>query len=292
MLTCVDHLVVAVEDLAEARRNYVALLGRTPSWTGSHPEYGTENVLFRLDNTYLELLAPTAPGVVADELRRHLDARGEGPWALALGTDDAAAAAKWLRERGLSPSDPIPGLGRDEPSGAYRRFSNVLLPPEETAGVRILVIEHHSLPEELPPALPVADAGSVVSGCDHVVVMTPDAERAKRFYGETLGIRLALDRSFEQRGVRLLFFRLGGVTLEIGARLRREGEPVDGAAGRDTLWGLAWQVPEITAARARIAATHLDVSEVRDGHKPGTRVCSIRGAVNGVATLVIEPVSR
>ena len=35
---------------------YGRLLGRRPSWRGEHPGYGTANTLFRLDNTYLELL--------------------------------------------------------------------------------------------------------------------------------------------------------------------------------------------------------------------------------------------
>ena len=53
-----DHVVIAVADLETATSDYVALLGRAPSWRGSHPQYGTRNTLFRIDNTYLELLAP------------------------------------------------------------------------------------------------------------------------------------------------------------------------------------------------------------------------------------------
>ena len=44
------------------QHDYVALLGRGPSWHGRHPAFGTRNVLFRLANTYVELLAPDVPG--------------------------------------------------------------------------------------------------------------------------------------------------------------------------------------------------------------------------------------
>ena len=44
-------------------------------------------------------------------------------------------------------------------------------------------------------------------------------------YGEQLGLRLALDKEFPERGMRLLFFRIAGVTVElerapVGARTR------------------------------------------------------------------------
>ena len=52
-----DHVVIAVRDLDAATADYTALLGREPSWRGEHPKYGTQNTLFRIDNTYIELLA-------------------------------------------------------------------------------------------------------------------------------------------------------------------------------------------------------------------------------------------
>ena len=48
MLDSLDHIVIAVGDLEAARQTAIALLGRTPSWSGSHPGLGTRNVLFRL----------------------------------------------------------------------------------------------------------------------------------------------------------------------------------------------------------------------------------------------------
>ena len=66
MTTSIDHLILAVEDLDEATEQYSALLGRAASWRGAHPDYGTANTLFKLDNTYIELLAPNGEGMAAD----------------------------------------------------------------------------------------------------------------------------------------------------------------------------------------------------------------------------------
>jgi hypothetical protein len=58
---------------------------------------------------------------------------------------------------------------------------------------------------------------------------------------------------------------------------------------RDSFFGAAWRVGDVDAARARLAAAGFDVSDVRAGHKPGTRVCTVRGGVCGVATLLLGP---
>ncbi|MBW2231199.1 MAG: VOC family protein [Deltaproteobacteria bacterium] len=292
MLESLDHIVIATDTLDEASRQLIAVLGRTPSWSGSHPSFGTRNVLFRLDNTYVELLAPDGEGPVADGLRARLSERGPGLHALALGTEDADEAARSLKARGLDVAGPVAGIAQDAPSGAFRRFRNVLIRPEQSRGVGLFVIEHLSEPDELPPALPVGDEAGVVSALDHVVIMTRDPDAAKQLYGDTLGIRLALDRSFEKRGVRLLFFRLGGATIEIAAQLREKTELGEAERDRDRLWGVAWQVPDAERARARIVEAGLSASQVRDGHKPGTRVFSVEGEPLGVPTLMIQPVAR
>ena len=67
-----DHLVVAVRDLDAASEIYAKLLGRAPSWRGEHPGWGTANALYRLENTYLELVSPRGAGPMGDGLRTRL----------------------------------------------------------------------------------------------------------------------------------------------------------------------------------------------------------------------------
>lgn len=284
MIHALDHVIVAVSDLERASDDYALLLGRSPSWSGAHPQLGSENTLFRLANTYLELLAPAGPGPVADALRERLEERGGGVFGLAFATDDADACAKALRERGLDAAQPAAGEGRERDSGAERRWHNVYLPQAQTRGVLVFAIEHET-PDALPAAEPLDGAEAAVSALDHVVVMSRDAEATRALYGEKLGLRLALDRSFPERGSRLLFFRTGGVTVEIAARIGAEPEP----DAPDELWGLAWQVPDVERACERLSRGGADVSEVRAGRKPGTRVATVREPTHGVATLLIGP---
>jgi catechol 2,3-dioxygenase-like lactoylglutathione lyase family enzyme len=121
-------------------------------------------------------------------------------------------------------------------------------------------------------------------GLDHVVVRTPDPERAAALYGARLGLDMRLDRSNPAWGARLMFFRCGDLIVEIAHDLT-----AGVSSGPDRLWGLSWRVPDAASTRTRLEAAGLDVSEVHPGRKPGTRVFTVRDRTCGVPTLVLEP---
>jgi hypothetical protein len=56
-----------------------------------------------------------------------------------------------------------------------------------------------------------------VVGIDHIVIHSPNLDRALGLWRDRLGVRLALDRAFAGRGLRMLFFRSSGVTLSSSA---------------------------------------------------------------------------
>ncbi len=60
----------------------------------------------------------------------------------------------------------------------------------------------------------------------------------------------------------------------------------------DRLWGLSWRVADIDATRTRLVSSGVDVSDVRAGRKPGTRVLTVHGGVCGVPTLLVERTAR
>jgi len=288
VLHAFDHVVIAVRDLAAATQRTAALYGREPSWRGVHPSAGSANALFRLENSYIELLARDGDGPVGALVDAALTARGEGVLALAFGTDDVAGFVAQLRAHGVEAADPSPGEGRDPSTDAVRRWSSVVLPTSATRGVPVLVLEHHSPASSLPVVEPAGAPEAAVAALDHAVVLSRDPKLSGAFYHETLGLRLALDREFPKRGIRILFLRVGGVTVEVAGP-----SPPSGAADDlDRFGGLAYRVADAASARDRLLAAEFDVSEVRDGHKPGTKVCTVRNDTCCVPTLLVEPASR
>jgi catechol 2,3-dioxygenase-like lactoylglutathione lyase family enzyme len=285
VLETLDHVVVAVADLEDASRETARLLGRGPSWSGEHGAWGTANTLFRLDGLYLELLAAAGPGPHADALRAWLAQRGEGLFALAFGTADAERCREAFAARGLEDGAVSKGLGRDLQSGAFREWRSVMLPPARTRGLQLFAIQHLSPPDLLPRVEPFCDPAGAVQTLDHVVVQSADAEASRALFADGLGLRLALDRRFEAFDFRALFFRVGGITIEVTAPLSRANE----SERADRLWGLAWSVRDTAAARSRLADAGFDVSPVRAGRKPDTAVCTVRSGTRGVATLLVGP---
>jgi hypothetical protein len=292
-LRSLDQITLAVSNLDAATGQIARLLGRRPSWRGEHPQAGTENALFRLENTTLELLYPSGDAAFARGLRDWIAAHGEGLLGIAFATDDAAACRERLAAAGLEPGAIEKGLGRDVDSGAYRQWLRIGLPLARTRGIPTAVIEHKSPAESLPPATAFAPEASTAHALDHLVVLSGAPEASGVLFGEQLGLRLALDRAFPAWGSRLLFFRVGKLTLELAARLSDEGArgaapPPPPSADTDRLFGLSWRVRDAAAARERLVSLDFEVSELRDGRKPGTRVFSVRSGTCGVATLVLE----
>ena len=132
---------MVVSDLNQATTEYSALLNRSPSWRGVHPDYGTTNTLFQLDNTYIELLAPPGEGMAAGIANGILKARGPCLGGLVFGTESADEFISHARSTGLEASDPVPGHGVDEQTGVERRWRIMFWEPTAARGIFSFCIE-------------------------------------------------------------------------------------------------------------------------------------------------------
>jgi catechol 2,3-dioxygenase-like lactoylglutathione lyase family enzyme len=238
-------------------------------------------VLFTLDNMTLELLSPKRDGAAADRIRAALAEQGEGLASMCFRTGDIARMYRRLDRLALKP-EPVAEIdSRDTESGATLSWKRTRASTEATRGVRLFFLE---LGAERPRSVPTAD--TPIIALDHVVISTGDPERAAALYGARLGLDMALDRSHPDWG-RLMFFRCGDLIVEI---VHRPGSTVDPA--HDRLYGLSWRVDNADATRARLASAGIDVSEVRSGRKPGTRVLTVRSGTCGIPTLLVERTAK
>jgi catechol 2,3-dioxygenase-like lactoylglutathione lyase family enzyme len=142
-------------------------------------------------------------------------------------------------------------------------------------------------PRAEAPSPIVGDEATSVSALDHVVIRSPNPERAIAFYAGRLGLDLRLDRSNPQWGQRLLFFRCGDLVVEIAHDLKKGVSDAP-----DKLWGLSWRGPDIAKANARLKAAGLDVDAPRGGRRPGTQVFTAKSGTAGVPTLFIGGIGR
>jgi len=278
MITRLDHFVLICPDIEVGIATYETLLGAGPVWRAEDSEAGSASALFKVDNTALELMAPTGAGPVGVRLKEMLAETGPTITSLAYEVADVGMAHHAFGRRGLAPSDISDGESMDMLSGTTRTWKRFRCADEVCAGVKTFVLQHTQ------GALPEVKAGDGrATSLDHLVINTPNPERAVALYGARLGLRFALDRTAEQWKTRFLFFRLGGLTLEVIHRLGEAHTP----EAPDSIWGLTWAVADLEAARARLAGAGLTVSEIRKGRKPGSTVFTVKDGTLGIPTLFI-----
>jgi catechol 2,3-dioxygenase-like lactoylglutathione lyase family enzyme len=277
MITGIDHIGVQVRDFETTVANYETIFGRSCNWRAGAA--GVKQAWFQFDNAAIEIIAADGESPAATRIRDDIEKYGEGVWGFGYSVPDLDAAVTLFTRRGLEFTPSFTTMF--ENAAVQRNWRIAMMRRRSSNGVAQFLVEQKPGAERWPNSPPTGDAA--VSNLDHIVVQTPNADRALVYYGARLGLDLRLDRANEQWGARQLFFRCGGAVVEIGASLKA---PVSDAF--DKYGGLAWRVPDPEGARARIAAAGIDVSELRKGRKPGTSVFTVRGGTGGVPTLMLQ----
>ncbi|MDP6108409.1 MAG: VOC family protein, partial [Candidatus Brocadiia bacterium] len=200
-----DHVLIAVRDLAAAGRAYSAL-GFKVTPEGRHPGRGTHNRLVVFGSNYLELIAiedPAGP-LLRPAMGPFLQSR-EGLFTFAMGADDIEATRAGLRGRGVTVSAPSDGE-RLAPDGtvAYSwRYASI--ERDDPAGSDTFVIQHHQAVSEryTEPAEPTLHANGVL-GIHHLALAVCDAEKAASAWQRDFGLtRVSVGRAEGVLRVRL-----------------------------------------------------------------------------------------
>ncbi len=276
-ITALDHVVILAADFVGATKAYETLLGREVDWQHSNPSDGTATSLFVLENMAVEILAPAGTGPVAQRIKELLGERSGLFSSVAFRVSDIDEADFVATRRGLFPQ----GISKMQAEylGHRRAWSRFRCKDDALAGLKVFICQETG--DLLKPRL--CDPGAAYR-LDHLVVNTGNPDRAMAAYGAKLGLRLALDRTNPDWGSRFLFFRLPDLTFEVVQRLeggRTADEP-------DELWGLTFEVGDLDVTHDRLSRSGVEVSEVRKGRKPGTRVMSVKSHDLGVPTLLLD----
>ncbi|WP_161927327.1 VOC family protein [Gordonia crocea] len=206
------------------------------------------------------------------------DARVLVPAAELVRGAAAEEAVTLLKRRAIptAPAEPIGGA-------AVHTAADLPIGVIDTAALDTAALDTAALdPGAGGPATESAPGPSEVTRLDHIVMSAPSRDGALALFGAGLGFDFRLEQRFTPaRGgeaVHQLFLRGAGSVVEI---------LVSPQAPRIDLWGLAWTSADPDATHARLTDRGADLSEIRRGHKPGTRVFTIRGDDLVLPTIVI-----
>jgi methylmalonyl-CoA/ethylmalonyl-CoA epimerase len=98
MLTDIDHVGIAVQDLEGSVERYRAAFGVEPVHRETVEDQGVDEVMFGIGTSYIQLLGARGPDT---PVGKYLATRGEGIHHIAYRVDDIEAVLTRLREGGL-----------------------------------------------------------------------------------------------------------------------------------------------------------------------------------------------
>lgn len=267
MITAVNHLAYAAGKPAETAAAYAILFGRNAE------EYisasGALLYRFRLGNMAFEIT----------------DARDGVTGLSGLGFEaaDIDATVHKLSRRGLKIGEITSQTWNATAGGQGVERRTAQIATSSGHGVPLTIVETSTL--DVPRTV---DATSTnIIDLDHVVIRSPNPERAIALYGAKLGLDFALDRSHPDWGARLMFFRTGGTTVEIGHSLAKgvSDQP-------DSFGGVAWRVHDAATTGERLKAAGLNTSEAKQGRRPGSKVLTVRSGTGDVPTILLSAVPK
>lgn len=123
----IEHLGIAVRDLAAAEKMYQDLLGANPYKREEVPSEGVTTSFFKCGESKIELLAGTGPD---SPITRYIEKRGEGIHHIAYAVDDIRKEILRLKEKGFVALNDEPKKGADNKLVAF-------LHPKSAGGVLV-----------------------------------------------------------------------------------------------------------------------------------------------------------
>jgi methylmalonyl-CoA epimerase len=136
VLLDVDHVGIAVRDLAAAVEEYRAAFGIEPAHLERVEDQGVEEVLFKVGTSYIQLLGALVPET---PVGKFLERRGEGVHHVGYRVEDVAAALARLKGEGVPLVDESPRPGSRGTTVAF-------VHPKGFRGVLVELVQENSPP--------------------------------------------------------------------------------------------------------------------------------------------------
>ena len=108
LLTEIDHVAIAVNDLEAAVKYYEDVFGATVEHREVVESDGVEEALLRVAESYVQLLTPTRDD---SPVAKYLEKKGEGIHHVGYRVSDCAAALQAVKDAGGRTIDDVPRPG-------------------------------------------------------------------------------------------------------------------------------------------------------------------------------------
>ena len=272
MLTHFKSILITSENIEESHKQFHKLFGHDTSDICNDSDLKIYS--HSLKNGSIELYENKNQKDIFyySQLKKHN--QDNGIQALSIISDDIFGDHKKFKQMNLNISDieEIDFNFRNKKNVKSRLFS---LKKTNSSDLNLLVFDKDTS---------LSNKGNyeddTISKFNQIIIYTPDAEYLRNLFTEKLGIRLALDKifNFGEKDIRMMFFRIGGVTLEV----------IENPDSKSLSYGgVGWHSENISKCHKRLIDSNFELSEIRKGRKPGTVVATIRNAPLKMPTIII-----
>ncbi|MCS7036045.1 MAG: methylmalonyl-CoA epimerase [Saprospiraceae bacterium] len=110
MLLKIDHIGIAVRNMADSNELFQRLLGEAPYKIETVETEKVATSFFRIGDSKIELLEASDP---ESPIAKYIEKRGEGIHHIAFEVDDIRAAIEHLEQQGFTPLNREPRRGAD-----------------------------------------------------------------------------------------------------------------------------------------------------------------------------------
>ena len=277
MLQKLDHITLLSSNFEEAVQNYEIILGYPAVWHSTQTAQGSSRALFKVGEIALQIVSPQHNDSVKSEDGDGRETSSNYISSISLASDNIEETHRILKRRELEPTEITAYDNFDQ---ERREFT---CRNAKIKNVEVKVVEPLSGFDESPKRL-----NGEIPSLDHLVIDTPNVERAAATYGARMGFRLALERHAPEWKVHFLFFRIGEITFEVVHRLGVNHD----INSLDRTFGFSWATKDLESTHQRLVSRGRDVSEIRVGRRPGSRVFTLRDKTCDIPTIFIEHENR
>ena len=272
MLTRVQNIFLATKNIMETSQKFSIFFGRKPNFIGQSSNLGIDIIIFGLHETNICLISPKSPGIWFEALNNFLKIKGEGIFGINFSSDDFDDDYNNFAENDLKLSNKIESCfeGNNEKQIKFS-FFNIL--DKTIEGLNILVSHQMDFQNN------IENSNNNVNKVNQLVIQTKAPDFIKDIFERKLGIRLALDKTFNEWAGRMLFFRLGGVTLEV-----IEGKDIE---QNTKYFGIGWHAENYNKCYNKLIDDGFSLSEIRKGRKEGTLVSTMKEPILNIPTILI-----
>ena len=272
MLTRVQNIFLATKNIEETSQKFSIFFGRSPDFIGQSINLGIDIIIFGLNNTNICLISPKSSGFWFETLNNFLKNKGEGIFGINFSSDDFDNDYNNFTKNNLKLSDKIESNFEGNNNDKIK-FSFFNIFDKAIENLNIFVSNEMNFQNNK------ANSKNNVSKVNQIVIQTEAPDTIKDIFDGKLSIRLALDKTFKEWAGRMLFFRLGGVTLEV-----IEGKDIK---QNSKYFGIGWHADNYNKCYNSLLNDGFSLSEIRKGRKEGTLVSTLKKPILNIPTILI-----